>query len=165
MRLEKGILLVLACSLGVFTGPAVQAQNYVYPAQGQSPEQQQKDEGECYVWAVQQSGYDPANPQAAAAPPPPGQTASDGGLLRGAARGAALGAVGGAIAGNAGKGAAIGAATGGLIGGFRRHDQQRSQAQAQQNYQAQVQQQQSAGLNSFNRARAACLTGRGYTLG
>ncbi len=78
----------------------------VYPAQGQSQEQQQRDEFECYNWAKQQSGFDcMAAPQATA--PLPQQQSSGGGALRGAAPGAAIGAVGGAIAGNAGKGAAI----------------------------------------------------------
>src|SRR5947208_15562183 len=47
------------------------AQQFVYPAKGQSPQQQQKDEGECHVWAVNQSGFDPAKPpqQAAAKSP------------------------------------------------------------------------------------------------
>lgn len=70
-----------------------------------------------------------------------------------AARGAAVGAVGGAIGGNAGKGAAIGAATGALVGGMRRRDERRaaeaSQAQAS---------------DAYNRAYAACLEGRGYTV-
>ena len=44
----------------------VAAQTIVYPAKGQSPDQQKKDEGECHTWAVGQSKYDPANP-----PPPP----------------------------------------------------------------------------------------------
>ena len=38
------------------------AQQYVYPAKGQSPQQQKSDEAACYTWAVQQSGFDPAKP-------------------------------------------------------------------------------------------------------
>jgi hypothetical protein len=82
---------------------------YIYPSRGQSP-QQQIDQGQCYSWAVQQSGFNPANPQIPGGPPP-AAGAPQGGLFRGAAGGAALGAIGGAIGGNAGKGAAIGAAT------------------------------------------------------
>ncbi len=137
------------------------AQMFIYPAQGQSPEQQNRDHGECHVWAVQASGFDPANPQAAssgAASPGPGTPA--GAVVGGAARGAARGAVGGAIGGNAGRGAAIGAATGGLIGGMRRNDQHRHQAQAQQRQQAAVAQ----AHESFHRAFAACMRGRGYTV-
>jgi len=154
--------------------PSAAKQLYIYPNQGQSAEQQDKDRYECHSWAVQQTGYDPSNPpptQASSAPPPPQPEASQGGLLRGGARGAAVGAVGGAIAGDAGKGAAIGAATGALFGGMRRRDQRRRQAQEQANYNNQVRQQQaqqqqasSAGSSDYNRAMTACLNGRGYTV-
>ena len=148
----------------------------IYPSKGQSPQQLSRDRYECHTWAVQQTGYDPSNPQMAqsnvpAASPPPRAEAPQGGLLRGGARGAALGAVGGAIAGNAGKGAAIGAATGALFGAFRRRDQRRRQSFAQQQYQqqrqqAQYQRNQAANQrqNGYNRAMTACLTGRGYTV-
>jgi len=131
--------------LALVAGAAV-AQGYVYPARGQNPQQQQKDQAECHGWAMQQSGV---NPGAMAAPPsgPSGQ------VLRGAGRGAALGAVGGAIGGNAGKGAAIGAATGALVGGMRRRDERRSAEQQQANASAE-----------YGRAYAACLEGRGYTV-
>jgi hypothetical protein len=73
--------------------------------------------------------------------------------------------VGGAIAGNAGKGAAVRAGAGALVGGFRRADQQREQAQQQtpdqQEYDAQLAQQR----DSYNRALAACMQGRGYSAG
>jgi hypothetical protein len=98
-------------------------QVYVYPQQGQSPEQQQRDQGECHQWAVQQTGY---NPGMASTP----SSAPDGSLVRGGARGAAVGAAVGAIEGDAGKGAAAGAAGGALIGGMRRRDSQRQQEQA-----------------------------------
>src|SRR5258708_13919422 len=32
---------------------------FVYPANGQSPEQTERDRYECHVWAVQQTGVDP----------------------------------------------------------------------------------------------------------
>jgi len=103
---------------------AAAAQPYIYPNLGQTPQQQESDKGQCYGWAVQQTGFDPSNPQVAQAPPPPmnpGQPqAPQGGMLRGAAGGAALGAVGGAIGGDAGKGAAIGAGVGALFGGMQR---------------------------------------------
>ncbi len=148
----------------------------IYPSKGQSQQQQSRDRYECHTWAVQQTGFDPTNPQMAqssfaAAAPPPRAEAPQGGILRGGARGAALGAVGGAIAGDAGKGAAIGAATGALFGAFRRRDQRRRQQAAQQQYQqqqlqAQQQRNQAANQrrNGYNRAMTACLTGRGYTV-
>ena len=39
-----------------------------YPASGQSPQQVQQDGEDCYRWAVQQSGFDPANVTYAPAP-------------------------------------------------------------------------------------------------
>jgi hypothetical protein len=43
------------------------AQPYIYPDRGQSYQQQESDKGQCYGWAVQQTGFDPANPQVAMA--------------------------------------------------------------------------------------------------
>lgn len=133
----------------------------VYPSQGQTPDQQARDQGECHAWAVQQSGYDPARP-----PPPPSTSAPvpQGGVLRGAARGAVVGVTVGAIAGDAGTGAAAGAAGGALIGGFRRADQRRAHEQQQAQAQSQYQQQLTAQNQTYNRALSACLQGRGYTV-
>jgi Glycine zipper len=140
-------------------------QSYVYPERGQSPQQQEFDRGQCYSWAVQQSGFDPANPQVAMTTPPPQPQAPQGGLFRGAAGGAALGAIGGAIGGNAGKGAAIGAGVGLLFGGFRRRHQMEEEQQAQQNYQSQQQSAMAQGHSNYERAFRACMAGRGYTVG
>src|SRR5215813_11555514 len=97
----------------VVSGQAA-AEVFVYPKQGQSQEQFQKDQFECHSWAKQQTGFDPSQPSPSASPPAP-QT---GGVARGGARGAAVGAIGGAIGGDAGKGAAIGAAVGAAGGGL-----------------------------------------------
>ena len=140
------------------------AQQYVYPAKGQSPDQQKNDESACHSWAVQQSGFDPANPRVAAAAPPPAPGAPQGGLFRGAAGGAALGAVGGAIGGNAGRGAAIGAAVGGLFGMMRRAQWVDQEQQQQASYQAQQQWSLNQGEGNYHRAFAACMSGRGYTI-
>src|SRR5262249_14369651 len=129
--------LVSLASMLAVTLPA-SAQGYLYPEKGQSPQPQQKEQGECPAWAIQQPGYNPAAPPAAALPPPP-SSEPQGHVVRGAARGAAVGAVGGAIGGDAGKGAAIGAASGALIGGMRRRDERRAQ---QQQYEQSVNQQQ-----------------------
>jgi hypothetical protein len=102
----------------------------IYPAKGQSSEQQLKDKGECHVWAVQQSGFDPAKTQPSASPPaapPTGERAR----------------------GPAGK------------------KQEQAQQQAQKQQQAQTQQQQQAtaqAQSNYNKAVAACLEGRGYTV-
>jgi Sulfatase/Glycine-zipper domain len=130
----------------VLAAPAMA--QYVYPGRGQSPQQQQQDQGECHTWAVQQTGVNPGT-----TPAPATAGAGAHGAVRGAAGGAAVGAIGGAIGGDAGKGAAIGAATGAVIGGVRSRRQARaaesSYAGAQQNYQ---------------QALYACLEGRGYTI-
>jgi hypothetical protein len=149
-------------ALAMAAGPAL-AQGIVYPGKGQSPQQQQKDQADCNAWAVQQTGFNPANPQVAG-PPPPSSGAPQGGVARGGARGAAIGAVGGAIGGDAGKGAAIGAATGALIGGMRRRDQRRQEENSQQQYAQQQQAAMAQGQSAYNRALGACLEARGYTV-
>jgi hypothetical protein len=146
-------LLVMAAMLA--TG--VPAQPFVYPAKGQTPEQQKKDEGECHVWAAQQSNYDPANPPPQAAPAKPATTPSGsapGAGARGAARGAVVGEV---LDDNASAGAAAGAVAG------RGQSRRQNAAQAQQQQQAATQQDQT-GMASYQRARSACLEGRGYTV-
>jgi hypothetical protein len=149
------LLTVVLGSVLCAAGAGAQ-QLFIYPQRGQSPQQQQQDRFECHQWAVQQTGFDPMM-GTAPPPPPPAPTT---GAVRGAARGAAIGAVGGAIGGNAGRGAAIGAGTGATFGAIRRNDQIR-QGQAQQAAHAQQTGQQ---MESFNRAVAACLAGRGYTV-
>ena len=162
MRRLKRLVMSLFLGLAV-VAPAAAQDLMVYPAQGQSPEQQQRDEFECYSWSKQRSGFDPmAMPQATT--PPPQQYGQQASPLGGAARGAAIGAVGGAIGGNAGKGAAIGAVAGGLFGGMRRNRQQQQQQQAQQQWQQQQAAHYQQNRNNYNRALAACLQGRGYTV-
>ena len=142
---------------GVTLAASASAQQmFIYPQRGQSPQQQQQDRGECHVWAVQQTGYDPT----VGVPPPPPSAAPTTGPGRGAARGAAVGAIGGAIGGNAGKGAAIGAATGAVFGTMRRNNQIREDQAQQQAYAAQVGQEQA----NYHRAVSACLQARGYTV-
>jgi YMGG-like Gly-zipper len=92
------------------------------PSNGQGADQQTKDSGECQAIAVQQSGFDPAKAQAAAAQP---QQAAGRERVKGAARGAAVGAAAGAIGGDAGTGAAAGAAAGTVAGGMRKRHARR----------------------------------------
>lgn len=156
-------LAILLLLVALLAGPALAQEFMIYPAQGQSQEQMEKDKFECYSWAKNQTGFDPMQlPQAAA--PPPKKDAPKGGVVRGGARGAAVGAVGGAIAGNAGKGAAIGAATGGLLGGMRRQDQKRQEQQAQKQWEQEQVNAYAQKRNAYNRAYSACLEGRGYTV-
>ncbi len=146
-----------------FTQVASAQDFFVFPSQGQSQEQMERDKVECQIWARQQTGFDPlATPRATL--PPPSQEMRQGGLLRGGARGAALGAVGGAIAGNAGRGAATGAATGALLGGMRRSDQMIREQQAQREWARQQEAEQVRARERFNRAFQTCLQGKGYTV-
>ena len=48
-------LLFLACA-----AVAAAAEPEVYPAKGQTPEQQERDEFECHQWATKDTGVDPA---------------------------------------------------------------------------------------------------------
>jgi hypothetical protein len=142
-RIASTFAVIIA--LSAMTIPqAIAQQPYAYPNKGQTPDQQNRDQGECTNWAIQQSGY---NPNQGSAPPP------SGGVARGAVGGAAIGAIGGAIGGDAGKGAAIGAGAGALFGGIRQHRQREQQAS----------QQQQAGA-AYARAYGACMEGRGYTV-
>jgi len=138
-------LLAVAAALAAPVG----AQQYVFPAKGQTPEKQKSDEAACYTWAVQQTGFDPAK-----APPPAAAPTTATGTQPGAgAKGAAKGAVVGGIMGDAGAGAAAGAVAG--------RSQSRKQNAAQQQQQAGASQQQQ---QAFAKARAACLEGKGYTV-
>jgi len=143
--------------LGVALVAEAGAQQFVYPAKGQSPEKQKTDEAACYSWAVQQTGFDPAKPQLAAPAAQPPTTATGttpGAGVRGAARGAVVGEI---VGGDAGAGAAAGAA---VARSQSRRQNAAAGQQAQQQQQAGTQQQQQA----FAKARAACLEGRGYTV-
>lgn len=157
--MNRQIRLVTALVAGsALLASAALAQQYVYPAKGQSAEQQKKDEYECHQWAVKQTGFDPTKPPPpAAAPPPPPTTATGttpGAGARGAARGAVVGEI---VGGDAGAGAAAGAAA--ARGQSRRDNKAQAQAAGQQQQQASSSQQ--AG---YSKARAACLEGRGYSV-
>ncbi len=152
--------LLLAGVMSFAAGPAAAQELMIYPGKGQSTEQQAKDKFECYGFAKGQSGFDPMAAPTASSPPPQ-QEAQQGGAGRGALRGGLGGAAIGAIAGDTKKGAAIGAVGGSLIGGMRRHDQKTREVHDQQQWE---QQQYSNNRNNYNRAYAACLEGRGYTV-
>jgi hypothetical protein len=137
---------------------------FVYPANGQSPEQTDRDRYECHVWAVQQTGVDPSRADASPYERVVVQPANPPGS------GAVAGAIGGAIIGsiiggprNAGAGLLIGGATGAIVGSAADAN---AQAQAQQTQQ-QYNQSAAAGRargDAYRRAIGACLQGRGYTI-
>ena len=167
--MRKLELLIIIVALVVVTERASAADPIVYPAKGQTAEQQDRDRYECHRWAVQQTGFDPSKSSNGSSASQTTNTesrqrpllgrGSQPNAMRGGARGAALGAVGGAIAGDAGKGAAAGAAIGGLGGAMRRRDQQSATTAT-----ASMPPPGSPGLDGYNRAIAACMTGRGYSV-
>ena len=148
---------ILAAMLMAAVSKAPAQQLIIYPAKGQSPQQQQTDQGECQVWATQSTGIDPAALAQSPASAPSGPAVGGGERVAGATRGALGGLAIGAIAGDAGEGAAIGAIVGTMAGGRRARQNQSAQQQ-----QAQAQQQQQ--MNTWNRAVGACLEARGYTV-
>jgi hypothetical protein len=148
-------------ALALIAGSVTLAQQpLIYPSKGQSADQQNKDQGECYTWAKQQTGVDPvAVAQASSSQPAP--AGPQGERVRGAAGGAAAGAIIGGVANDdAGKGAAVGAVVGTMAGGSR----QRRAARGQQQQQQQVQQQNQGAIATYNRAFTACMEGRGYVV-
>lgn len=143
---------------------------FVYPSQGQAPEQLDRDRYECHLWAVRESQFDPSLPglpprqrvRVVAAPTPPPGTNVAAGAFTGAAVGAAV-----SSPYSTGKGALIGAAAGALLGAVADNAnaaaaQQAQQAQAAQD--AAVTTQQEQRVTAYRRAITACLVGRGYTV-
>ena len=165
-RLVYFFTILVLMSFMVVNAPAQDV--VIYPAQGQSQEQMEKDKFECYSWAKQQSGFDPMEAPKATAPPPPQSGGSvGGGAVRGGIGGAALGAGIGAIAGGkkgAGKGAAIGGLAGGTLGAARSSSQKRQEEQARQQWEQEQVAQYNQKRDGYNRAHSACLEGKGYTV-
>jgi hypothetical protein len=127
----------------------------VYPAKGQTVEQQERDQFECHEWATKDTGVDPV---ALAEAQPGGATPSSN--EGGAARGAGIGAMRGAAEGNAAAGAARGVGIGRMISVLRAKRQLREQQSSAAQNGATVHNE----LDKYDRAYAACLTGRGYSV-
>jgi hypothetical protein len=143
----------LMLALLAMTASVAMAAQYIYPAKGQSAEQQKKDEFACHDWAVKQTGFDPTKPAPAPAPAATAPTTATGTTpgagVRGAARGAVVGSI---VADDPGAGAAVGAVA---ARGASRQANRQQQAATQQQSQQQA---------AYGKARAACLEGRGYTV-
>ena len=132
---------------------------YVFPAKGQSQDQQKKDEFECYKWAMDQSGVDPLNPPKVKADSV--STKADGTAARSAAKGALVGLAIGSVSGNAGEGAAIGAGLGAAGGARKRgYVNARKQQEAEDNAAAKEKNYQDNYLKAFT----VCMEGKGYTV-
>jgi len=164
----KTMSLVLAALLFFGTAPVWSQELMIYPAKGQSNDQMEKDKFECYTWAKGQTGFDPMQmPTATSAPPSQQKKSVGGSTVKGGVAGGATGAIIGGIAGGskgARKGAAIGGVSGGAIGGIRSSRQNRQVEQERKQWEQQQANQYMQQRNAYNRAHAACLEGRGYTV-
>jgi hypothetical protein len=127
----------------------------IYPSQGQSIEQQSTDEGQCRMWAQQQTGFNPYQ-----GAPSASNDSGGGEIIRGTARGTVLGAIGGAIGDDTGEGAKIGAGVGAAAGLMRKNQNRRQNRRDQQQATDQYNQQ----IANYNRAFATCMQGRGYAV-
>ena len=157
MRIPAKLLIILAGTGFVATASADDL--IVFPNAGQDKEQQQQDEYTCYNWAKDETGFDPMAVPTATEPPPQQSSHRRGGVMRGAVRGAAVGGIVG-DSDDAKKGAAAGAA----IGGMRRADQRRKEEAERQRWEQEQQQIYAENRNRYNRAYAACMEGKDYTV-
>lgn len=186
MSMSHILRLTFAIAIGVAVSGAGQAQDlappsgqkslaatmgiYAFPTEGQTPEQQSKDESACYNWAVQNSGADPfqltkqseQQRQAAEKSVQAAAESTEGTAGKAALGGAAAGALIGSFGANAGKGALIGAGLG-LLGGLLHENRTESQARAQAQHQTQqMQQYTQEQIDNFKKAFSVCLEAKKY---
>ena len=162
------LIFVLMVLLSFGADSVIAQEPIIYPAQGQSQDQLEKDKFECYTWAKGETGFDPMQVPTASSPPPSQEKKSVGGS---ALKGGAVGGIGGAVLGGivggkkkAKKGAVIGGLTGGALGGVRSSSQNRQAEQNRQQWEKQETNKYMRQRNDYNRAYSACLSGRGYTV-
>jgi len=169
-------------SIGLAWSPAKSINLFAFARNGQTSDQQLKDESECYGAVKQMSGVDL---QTGAPPAPTVEELHDaqlkaaqdaeqvqGGRAIGALRGAVGGAAIGGIAGNAGAGAGAGAVAGTMRGGMNQRaanaqSQQKAAAEAKVKLLKDYEQQMLAhkeGLDTFQRAFTACMDARNYSV-
>ena len=164
MKGKKGVIATSTSILMVFIfmGTALAQDPIIFPAEGQSQEQLEKDKFSCYQWAKNETGFDPMQTPTASAPPPQEQ-AGQGKALKGAAVGAGAGAL---IkrSGSRSKGAATGALVGGVLGGAAQSQQNRQDQKARQEWEEQQANEYAQKRNAYNRAFSACMESKGYTV-
>jgi len=169
-------LLAVACGAHAQSAPsgkslAATIDVYVFPNNGQNASTQSKDEGECYNWAVMNTGSDPFDlqktqsqqAQQTQSQVAQAQSSAKGAGGRGFVGGAATGALIGEIANDdAGQGAAWGAALGAM------HSRRKAEAQSQQaaaSAQQSGTQKQAATaeqITNFKKAMSVCLESKKY---
>jgi hypothetical protein len=175
-RLRLGAAALLLAGLAAPALAQTATPPVIYPAKGQSAQQQDQDRYECHTWARGQSGgYDPSQPAPATTAPAAAPTSASTSTSAAApTAGMAAGAMGGAAIAelthhDAGRGAAAGVLGGAVIQRVKQGQaaqQQQARQQAAQQQQA-MQQQAGARLQqraTYERAFGACLEGRGYSV-
>ncbi len=156
------LFIAAAMLLTLGTAHAQQAGDvFVFPNDGQDQDQQDLDTVQCQRWARENTGFDPSQRPTASSAPPPDESSSTGG---GVARGAVLGAAAGAIIGGSSSDVGRGAAAGGLLGGARSNRRNRENDARQQQWEQQQMAEYNRNRSNWNRAFAACMEGRGYTV-
>ena len=162
------VALCVSAAIGEGGGPPKLStnpgQHVIFPAQNQTPEQQEQDQLAAYNWATEQTGWDPyraaeQQEQKAEAAEAAGD-ATRGAAVGGAARGALVGVAVGAIAGDAGEGAAIGAAAGGMGAGMRGRRMRKNLEAGTQAAEADYQQK----FADWDKHFVAAMEGKGYTV-
>jgi len=153
------ILIGVASNYAQSNGLAKSIGVYVFPNDGQNAETQNRDESDCYKWAMDQTGYDPMNPPTVTANKVDGSP--DGSAIVGSAKGAAAGAAIGSIGGEVGKGAAVGAIVGGIAG---RRQKKRADAGQQQANNAAAAAKSAEMEADYKKAFSTCLQAKGYTV-
>ena len=164
MALAGALLIPVVSQAGPPTLSTNPGQFVIFPAKGQTPDQQKEDEKAAYEWASDQTKWDPYEAQQALARE--GYSAVEksdstrGKAVGGAARGALLGLAIGAIADDAGKGAAIGATAGGLTRGAQsRRTRQSASASFDRTAGAYDQK-----FERWKKYFVAAMEGKGYTV-
>jgi hypothetical protein len=155
--------LILGVSI-ILAGTVFAQDPVIYPAEGQSQDQMEQDEFQCIRWARDQTGFDPMRTPTATSRPPEKEDEVWGAGKTGVAGGAGGAVVGGLAGGRSGavRGGLIGAAGGALIGGMRRSSQRDREEKRREQWEREEINNYTRARNEFNRAFAACMTGRGY---
>lgn len=140
----------------------VNTQLFFYPTKGQTQAQQDRDQYDCYVWAMKKSGFDPSSPQLA--PHQRYTIVSHMDPNHDASAGMTAGAIIGSVVAprsRSSEGALVGAMIGAIVGSASDAQRNQQMAMAQQEHDAKV-----SALDQkaedYMRAMTACLQGRDY---
>lgn len=141
---SKFIAVLVGCF--VYTSAAVAEPLVIFPAKDQTKEQQKKDEVACYLFAVDETGFDPAEAKVEVDDP----ERKRGGAVRGAAAGV--------IIGDDSESTAIGAGVGAARQARQNRKAQEAAAEERKKQEAEI----AAKKEHFRKAQSVCLEAKGY---